>query len=65
MAQMVGITHVTIHEAKFDLCLNFMYISPGNVGLSTTCVCFQGLCDRLCVAFFLSEVFLTFPSFAI
>ena len=32
MGQMVGITHVSIHEAKFDLCLNFMYISPGNVG---------------------------------
>ena len=49
---MVGITHVSVHEAKFDLCLNLMYISPGNVGLSTTCVCFQGLCDRSCVAFF-------------
>ena len=33
MGQMVGITHVSIHEAKFDLCLNFMYSSPGNVGL--------------------------------
>ena len=32
MGQMVGITHVSIREAKFDLCLNFMYISPGDVG---------------------------------
>ena len=31
MGQMVGITHVSLHEAKFDLCLNFMYISPDNV----------------------------------
>ena len=52
MGQMVGITHGCIHEAKLDLCLNFMYVSPGNVGLSATCVCFQGLCDWLCAAFF-------------
>ena len=32
MVEMVGITHVSIHEAKFDLCLNLMYVSPGNVG---------------------------------
>ena len=65
MGQMVGITHVSIREAKFDPCLNLMYVSPGSAGLSTTCVCFQGLCDLSCVAFFLSEVFFTFPSFAI
>ena len=65
MGQMVGITYVSIHEANFDLRLNFMYVSPGNVGLSTTGVCFQELCDRLCQGFFLSEVFLIFPSFVI
>ena len=60
MGQMVGITHVSIHKAKFDLCLNFMYISPGNVGF----VHHMRLCSVAC-SVFLSEVFLTFPSFAI
>ena len=49
---MVGITHVSIHEANFDLCLNFMYVS-----WATTCVCFQGLCDRSCVVFLKRGIF--------
>ena len=53
MGQMVGITHVSIHEAIFDLCLNFMHTSPGNVGFCPPhAFVFRGyVIDRSCVAF--------------